>query len=115
MMLGISFINEKDVRRRVTVATAILVLGLTACASGAWAQKPPNPPNPSTFSDVQLIVNPRLAIERAYRIHWFMSLDDAHQKMEEWRRDYNEVRPHSAIGYKPPVSLINSSSAYSPP
>ncbi len=47
--------------------------------------------------------------------HWFMSLDDAHQKMEEWRRDYNEVRPHSAIGYKPPVSLINSSSAYSPP
>ncbi len=47
--------------------------------------------------------------------HWFMSLDDAHQKMEEWRRDYNEVRPHSAIGYKPPVSLITSSSAYSPP
>jgi putative transposase len=47
--------------------------------------------------------------------HWFMSLDDAHQKMEEWRRDYNEVRPHSAIGYKPPVSLINSSSALSPP
>jgi outer membrane autotransporter protein len=54
---------------RMAVATAILVLGLTACASGAWAQKPPpNPPNPSTFSDVQLIVNPRLAIERAYRI-----------------------------------------------
>lgn len=47
--------------------------------------------------------------------HWFMSLDDAHQKMEEWRRDYNEVRPHSAIGYKPPISLINSSSALSPP
>jgi putative transposase len=47
--------------------------------------------------------------------HWFMSLDDARQKMEEWRRDYNEVRPHSAIGYKPPASLINSSSALSPP
>ena len=25
--------------------------------------------------------------------HWFMSLDDAREKMEEWRRDYNEVRP----------------------
>jgi putative transposase len=47
--------------------------------------------------------------------HWFMSLDDARLKMEEWRRDYNEVRPHSAIGNKPPISLINSSSALSPP
>ena len=34
--------------------------------------------------------------------HWFMSLDDARQKMEDWRRDYNEIRPHSAIGNKPP-------------
>nr|WP_274535500.1 integrase core domain-containing protein [Bradyrhizobium canariense] len=25
---------------------------------------------------------------------------DARQKMEDWRRDYNEVRPHSAIGNK---------------
>jgi putative transposase len=39
--------------------------------------------------------------------HWFMSLDDAWSKMEEWRRDYNEVRPHSAIGNKPPISLMN--------
>ena len=23
--------------------------------------------------------------------HWFMSLDDARTKMEDWRRDYNEV------------------------
>jgi putative transposase len=46
--------------------------------------------------------------------HWFMSLDDARSKMEEWRKDYNEVRPHSAIGNKPPISLINGSSA-SPP
>ena len=27
--------------------------------------------------------------------------------MEEWRRDYNEVRSHSAIGYKSPVALLN--------
>ncbi|MGY4298650.1 hypothetical protein ACVWXN_006745 [Bradyrhizobium sp. i1.4.4] len=24
--------------------------------------------------------------------HWFLSLDDARQKTEDWRRDYNEVR-----------------------
>ena len=40
--------------------------------------------------------------------HWFLSLDDARAKMEEWRRDYNEVRPHSAIGNKPPISLMNA-------
>jgi putative transposase len=44
--------------------------------------------------------------------HWFMSLDDAREKMEEWRRDYNEVRPHSAIGNKPPITLIDSASTH---
>lgn len=47
--------------------------------------------------------------------HWFMSLDDARLKMEEWRKDYNNVRPHSAIGNKPPISLINGSQGASPP
>ena len=46
--------------------------------------------------------------------HWFLSLDDARQKMEDWRRDYNEVRPHSAIGNKAPISLLNGSSAPPP-
>ena len=40
-------------------------------------------------------------------LHWFLILDDARQKMEEWRRGYNEVRPHSAIGNKPRISLMN--------
>ncbi|MDX0729469.1 transposase, partial [Sinorhizobium medicae] len=35
--------------------------------------------------------------------------------MEDWRRDYNEVRPHGAIGNKVPISLINSGGATSPP
>jgi len=47
--------------------------------------------------------------------HWFLSLDDARQKTEEWRRDYNEVRPHSAIGNKTPISLMNASGASGPP
>lgn len=33
-------------------------------------------------------------------------LDDARAKMEDWRRDYNEFRPHSAIGNKVPISLM---------
>jgi transposase InsO family protein len=47
--------------------------------------------------------------------HWFMSLEDAREKMEAWRRDYNEVRPHSAIGNKPPIELINRDGASGPP
>lgn len=41
--------------------------------------------------------------------HRFMSLDHARTKMEDWRRDYNEVRPHSAIGNNPPIALMNGS------
>ena len=47
--------------------------------------------------------------------HWFLTLDDARRKMEHWRRDYNEDRPHSAIGNKPPISLMNGSGASHPP
>lgn len=38
--------------------------------------------------------------------HWFMDMDDAMKKVEDWRREYNEVRPHSAIGDRTPMSLI---------
>lgn len=37
--------------------------------------------------------------------NWFLSLDEARRKCEAWRRDYNEVRPHSAIGNKAPMEL----------
>jgi putative transposase len=47
--------------------------------------------------------------------HWFMSLDDARRKCEAWRRDYNEERPHSAIGNKAPIELIERSVAHGPP
>jgi putative transposase len=47
--------------------------------------------------------------------HWFMSLDDAQRKCEAWRRDYNEERPHSAIGNKTPIELVNRSVALGPP
>jgi putative transposase len=46
--------------------------------------------------------------------HWFMSLDDARRKCEAWRRDYNEQRPHSSIGNKVPIELIDRSVACGP-
>ena len=47
--------------------------------------------------------------------HWFMSLEDAREKLEDWRKYYNEVRPHGAIGQKAPITLLNHDGASSPP
>lgn len=30
--------------------------------------------------------------------HWFLDLEDARTKIQSWRDDYNEVRPHSSLG-----------------
>jgi putative transposase len=46
--------------------------------------------------------------------HWFVGLDDMHRKCEDWHRDQNEVRPHSAIGNITPISLMNCSEAHGP-
>ncbi len=29
--------------------------------------------------------------------HWFLGLEDAREKVESWREDYNKERPHSAL------------------
>ena len=34
--------------------------------------------------------------------HWFLSLGEARQTIEAWRRDYNEVRPHTSLGNRTP-------------
>jgi putative transposase len=34
--------------------------------------------------------------------HWFLSLEDARDKIEKWRWDYNNERPHSALEAQPP-------------
>ena len=33
----------------------------------------------------------------------FTTLEEAKVLIEQWRRDYNHVRPHSALGYQPPA------------
>jgi len=47
--------------------------------------------------------------------HWFLTLDDARAKLEDWRRYYNEERPHGAIGQRPPITLHNHDGAAGPP
>ncbi len=42
--------------------------------------------------------------EKCLKQHWFVSLDDARQIIEAWRIDYNEVRPHTALGNQTPAA-----------
>jgi putative transposase len=35
--------------------------------------------------------------------HWFHSLPHARRIIQAWRKDYNEQRPHSMLGYMTPV------------
>ena len=37
--------------------------------------------------------------------HWFLNLTDARFTIEQWRRDYNEVRPHSSLGNRTPAEF----------
>src|SRR5690348_12354278 len=37
--------------------------------------------------------------------NWFTSLSDARRKIETWRQDYNEERPHSSLDYLPPAEF----------
>lgn len=57
--------------------------------------------------------NGRLRAE-CLNTHWFLSLADTEEKLEAWRRDYNEHRPHSAIGNNVPVALMKSTHETSP-
>ena len=33
----------------------------------------------------------------------FYTLDEARVLIEQWRRQYNRMRPHSSLGYRPPA------------
>ena len=35
--------------------------------------------------------------DECLNVSWFLSLEDAYQKLENWRQDYNHFRPHSAL------------------
>jgi putative transposase len=40
--------------------------------------------------------------------NWFTSLADARRKIEAWRQDYNQERPHSSLNYLSPAEFARS-------
>ncbi len=47
--------------------------------------------------------------------NWFLSLADARDKIEQWRVDYNQHRPHSSLGDLTPAEFAESSIASGQP
>jgi putative transposase len=43
--------------------------------------------------------------------HWFSTLEEAKGKIEAWRKEYNESRPHRALGERTPNEFANEVAA----
>jgi putative transposase len=80
-------------------------LDLWACANGVTLDfSRPGKPTDNAFIES---FNGRLRDE-CLNANWFLSLDDARSKIEAWRRDYNEVRPHTSLGWMTPAEFASS-------
>jgi len=44
--------------------------------------------------------------DECLNVHWFLSIEDAREKIERWRVDYNKHRPHSSLGDRAPEEFL---------
>jgi len=49
--------------------------------------------------------------EECLNLSWFQNLFDARRKIAAWRKEYNEERPHSSLGYKTPKEFAAAQAA----
>lgn len=46
--------------------------------------------------------------DECLNVHWFLSLEDAQDKLDNWRREYNHERTHSSLNDMTPAEIIRS-------
>ena len=46
--------------------------------------------------------------DECLNVHWFLSLEDAQEKIECWRQEYNQQRPHASFYYLTPEVVFRS-------
>src|SRR5439155_253611 len=46
--------------------------------------------------------------DKCLNANWFTSLSDARRKIETWRQDYNQQRPHSSLNYLSPAEFART-------
>jgi putative transposase len=82
----------------------------TSPARDAWAHRcgvklafsRPGTPTDNPFSEA---FNGRVRQECLDQ-QWFYSLEEARKCLEEWRGDYNTIRPHTALGNQTPAAFL---------
>ncbi len=50
--------------------------------------------------------------EECLAVSWFQNLFDARRKIVAWRKEYNEERPHSSLGYKTPSEFAAQAASF---
>ena len=50
--------------------------------------------------------------EECLNLSWFQNLFDARRKIAAWRKEYNEERPHSSLGYKTPKEFAAQTASF---
>jgi len=45
--------------------------------------------------------------DECLNVNWFLSMEDSREKIEKWRKDYNEFRPHSSLGDLTPQQFLD--------
>ena len=51
--------------------------------------------------------------DECLNVHWFATIEEARSLIEAWRRDYNDSRPHMALGNIPPREYVLKTSVSS--
>jgi putative transposase len=74
------------------------------CEENHVLLRPIQPGKPSQNGHIESF-NGRLRDE-CLNANWFRSLSHARRTIECWRRDYNESRPHSSLGYLTPEEYV---------
>ncbi len=54
--------------------------------------QPGKPTNPAWIESFQGTIR-----DKCLNLHWFLSLDEAKEKIETWRQEYHESWPHRAL------------------
>ncbi len=50
--------------------------------------------------------------EECLAMSWFQNLFDARRKIAAWRKEYNQERPHSSLGYKTPSEFAAQAAGF---
>jgi len=112
--LGVRRVLDRIARERGLPEAIVLDNGpeFRGRALAAWSEQrgvrlefiQPGKPVQNAFAES---FNGRLRDE-CLNANWFTNLSDARRKIESWRQDYNQQRPHSSLNYMPPAEFART-------